>query len=86
MESSELRQIDMKNYTFYYIDGMIKIKGFVFDNILIDEKSYKIILVYSIHGKALFDSISLRIRFDEMHGFIKIYVEITYLLLLGSEK
>ena len=48
MESNEeLKENDIKNRTCYYFTGIIKIEGFDFD-ILIDEKSYKNILVYNI--------------------------------------
>ena len=41
----ELKEIDIKNRTYYYFDGIIKIEDFNLDNILTDEKSYKNILV-----------------------------------------
>ena len=49
MESNnKLNEIDIKNLTGYYFDDTIKIKDFYLDNILKDEKSYKIISVYNI--------------------------------------
>ena len=48
MESSELKEVDVKNGTSYYFDNIIKIENFDFNNISIDEKSYKNILVYDI--------------------------------------
>ena len=48
MESSELKEIDIKNCTCYYFDDIIKIENFEFDNILIDGKLYKNILDYNI--------------------------------------
>ena len=50
----------IKNRTFYYFDEMIKIEDFDFDNVLLDEKSYKNI---SISYKSLIDAKPLRIRF-----------------------
>ena len=42
MESNnELKQIDIKNYTCYYFDDIIKVGDFNFDDILLDEKSYE---------------------------------------------
>ena len=35
----------------YYFDDIIKIEYFNLDNVLIDEKSYKLILVYNIFTK-----------------------------------
>ena len=37
----------------YYFDGTIKTEDFDFDHILIDEKSYKYILLYNISNKTL---------------------------------
>ena len=40
MESNdELKEINIKNRTFYYFDDIIKIEDFNLDNIVIDEKS-----------------------------------------------
>ena len=41
-------KIDIKNSTCYYFDGIIKFEDFDFVNILINEKSYKNILVHNI--------------------------------------
>ena len=52
MESNgELKEINIKNHTCYYFDDIIKIEDVDFDNILLDEKSYKNILVYDIAYK-----------------------------------
>ena len=52
MESNyELKEINIKNHTSYYFDDQIKFKDFDLDNILIDEKSYKNILVDYISSK-----------------------------------
>ena len=83
MESNELKEINIKNHTFYF-DDIIKIEDFDFD-ILIDEKSYKNILVYDISNKNLFGSKPLGIRFDEVDGSIRVYDGIRYLILIGSE-
>ena len=87
MESNDkLKKIDIKNRTCYYFDDVIKIEDFDLDNILIDEKSYKKMLVYNISYKILIDSKPLRIRFDKIDGFIRVYDGSRYLLLFGSEK
>ena len=46
--NAELKEINIKNHTYYYFDGINKIEDFDFDNFLLDEKSYKNILVYNI--------------------------------------
>ena len=53
-----------------------------FDNALIDEKSHKNIFVYDISYKILFGSKPLRIRFDEVDGFIRVYDGIRWLCVL----
>ena len=40
------------------------------DNILIDEKPYKNVLVYNISYKTLIDAKPLLIRFNKIDGFI----------------
>ena len=60
-------------------------KDFAFDNIFIDEKSSKNVLVYDISYKTLFGSKPLRIRFDEVDGFIRVCNEARYLTLFGSK-
>ena len=68
----ELKEIDVRNSMCYYFDDIIKIEDVGID-ILIDEKSYKNILVYSASYKSLIDSKPLRIRLDKIDGFIRVY-------------
>ena len=69
----------------YYFDDLIKFEDFDLDNILIDEKSHENILIYDISYKTLIDSNPLRIRFDEIDGFIIIYGGTRFLTLFSSE-
>ena len=55
-------------------------------SILIDTKSHENILVYNISYKSLIDSMPLRIRFDKIDGFIRVFDGPRYLALFGSEK
>ena len=85
MESKdELKEVDIKNRTCYYFDDMIIDLHIDFDNILLDEKSYKNryenILIYDISYKTFMVAKLLRIRFDKISGFIKIYDGIKYLI------
>ena len=60
----------------YYFDDIMKIEDINFDNILLDKKSYKTyenILIYEISYKIFMAVKSLRIRFDEIDRFNKIY-------------
>ena len=50
-----------------------------------DEKLYENILVYNISYKTSIDSKPLRIRFDKIDGYIRIYDGTRYLVLFGSE-
>ena len=45
MENNEFLKVRIKNGTSYYFDDIIKFEDFDFGNILIDEKSYKNILI-----------------------------------------
>ena len=68
------------------ISETIKLKDFDLDNILIDKNSFENILIYDISYKNLIDPKPLRIRFDKINGFIRIYDGTRYLALFGSEK
>ena len=72
--------------TSYNFDGIIKLEDFDIDDILIDEKSSKNILICNIFHKTLIEAELLPIRFDRIDGFIRIYDGNRYLTLFGSEK
>ena len=46
--SNKIKDVDIKNHTYYFFDGIINIKNVDIDNIKIDETSYKNILIYYI--------------------------------------
>ena len=46
--SNKIKVIDIKNQTYYFFDDIINMKNFNSNNIKIDEKSYKNILIYYI--------------------------------------
>ena len=69
----ELTEINIKNCMCYYFDDIIKIEDVILDNIFIDERSYKNILVYKISYKLLTDAKPLRIRFDKTDQFIRVF-------------
>ena len=79
----ELKEIDMKNHESYFSDDKITIEDFDFDNILLDKKSYRNILVYDISYKTLISAKPLRIMFDKADI---VYDETRYLILLDPEK
>ena len=87
MESNyELKEINVKNHTCYYFDDQIKFKDFDLDNILIDEKSYKNILVYYISSKTWIVDKPLCIKFNKVDGYIRVYDGNRYLVLYSPEK
>ena len=46
--SNKVKDIDIKNRTYYLFDAIMNIKNFDSNNSKIDEKSYRNILVYYI--------------------------------------
>ena len=46
--SNKVKDIDIKNRTYYFFNDIINMKKFYLNNIKIDEKSYKNILIYYI--------------------------------------
>ena len=86
MENNEFKRVCIKIRTCYYFDDVIKLEDFDLDNILIDKKSHENILISDISYKTLIDPKSLRIIFDKIDGFIRIYDGTRYLTLFGSEK
>ena len=54
--SNKIKDIDIKNRTYYFFDDIINIKNFDPNKIKIDEKSYKNILIYYIGYMTIKDS------------------------------
>ena len=73
MGNNEIKKDCIKNRTWNYFDDIIKLEDFHLDNIFIDEKWHKNILIYDISYKTLIGSKPLRIRFDKIDGIIRIY-------------
>ena len=66
----ELNKIDIKNRTCYYFDDIITNRDIYSVDVLLDEKIYENISVCDISYKTLTGPKPLRIRFDEIDGFI----------------
>ena len=77
------KEIDIKNRACYYFDDIMKIEDFNLDNILIEEKLWKNILIYNISYKNLIAAKPLRIRFDKVNGFIGVDDGTRHLVLFG---
>ena len=60
--NDELIEINIKNDIRSYFNDIIKIEDFDFNNILLDEKSYKITLVFVISYKAFIVAKPVHIR------------------------
>ena len=64
--SNKVKDIDIKNRTYYLItttfNDIINIENFDLNNIKIDEKSYKDILIYYIGYVTIKDSIYVKIN------------------------
>ena len=85
MKNSEFKKVYIKNCTRYYFDDIIKWEDFDHNNVLIDEKSEKQLLIYEFSYKNLIGVKPLRIKFEKIDGFIRIYDGARYLTLFGSE-
>ena len=84
--NNKLKELSIKNCPCHFLGDIIKLEDFVFDNILINENSYENILVYDISLKILIGVKPLRIRFNKVNGFIRVYDGTKYLVLFGDEK
>ena len=84
--NDELKEINIKNTTCYYIHGVIEIEYFDFDNILLYEKTYENISFYEISYKTLTGAKLLHIKFDKVDGLTRVYDGAMYLILFGAQK
>ena len=73
MENNEFNKVRIKNRMCYYFNDIIKLEDFDIDNILIEEKSHKSILIYDISCKTLIEAKTLNILLGKIDGFIRIY-------------
>ena len=67
-----MEKISIEICTCYYFDDMLKIEDLDFDSILLDEKSDENILIYNISYKTLTGTKPSRMRFDKVHGLIRV--------------
>ena len=82
----KLKEINIKNCTCYYFNDINKFGDFDVDNILIDEKIYENTLLYNVSYKALMGATPLRIAFNQIDVFIRIYDRTGYLALFEGKK
>ena len=60
--SNKVKHMEIKNRTYHFFDDIINIKNFDPNNIKIDEKSYKNILIYNIGYVTIKDSKYVKIN------------------------
>ena len=68
----KLKEIDIKNRTCYYFDGIIEDADIYFSDFSLDEKLYEKNSVSDIPHKTSTGLKSLHIRFDKINGFIRV--------------
>ena len=60
--SNKVKDISIKNHTYYFFDDILNIKNFDLNNFKIDEKSHKDILIYYTGYMTKKDSKSVKIN------------------------
>ena len=60
--SNKVKDIRIKKHTYYFLDDIIKMKNSDPNNIKIDEKLYKNILIYYIRSMTIKDSKYVKIN------------------------
>ena len=68
--SNKVKDINIKNQTYYFFDDIIDVKNFDLNNIKIDEKLYKNILIYYIGYVTIKDSEYVKINSAYLLYFI----------------
>ena len=92
--SNKVKDISIKNHTYYFFDDIINTKKFDLNNIKIDEKSYKNILVYYI-GYVTIKELkyvkinrvsSLYILFSKMNRYFEEIIKNKYLTIVPANE
>ena len=92
--SNKVKDIDIKNHTCYFFDDIINIKSFDPNNIKIDERSYKNILIYYIGYVTIkeskyvkFNSVNpLYLIFSKVNGYFEAISKSKYLALVPTNE
>ena len=90
----KFKDISIKNRTYYFFDDIINIKCFDPNNIKIDEKSYKNILIYYIRYVMIKDSKYIKINsvnplyltINKMNKYFEESNENKYLMLVPTNE
>ena len=92
--SNKVKDIDLKNRTYYFFNDIINIKKIDLNNIKIDEKSYKNILIYYVGYVTIKGSKYVKINsvnplyltFNKVNGYFEEINENKYLKLVSTNK
>ena len=93
--SNKVKYIDIKNRTYYFFNNIININNFDPNNIKIDEKSYKNILIYYIGYVTIKDSKDVKINsinifsnliFSKLNGYFEEINKSKYLMLVPTNE
>ena len=87
-----MRGIDIKNHTYYFFDNIINIKTFKPNEIKLNEKSYKNILIYYIGYVTIKDSKCIKINsisplyliINKVNGYFEEINKNKYLTLVST--
>ena len=89
---NKVKDIDIKNHTYYFFDYISNIKNFDPNNVKIDEKSSKDILIYYIGYMMIKDSKYVKINsvnllhvvFNRKNGYFEEIYKSNYLTLVPT--
>ena len=92
--SNKFKDISIKNDTYYFFNDIINIKNFDPNNIKIDEKSYKNILIYCIGYIIIKDLKYVKINsvnhlyfiFSKVNGYFEEINKNKYLMLVPTNE
>ena len=92
--SNKVKDIDIRNYTYYFFNVIINIKSFDLSKINIDEKSYENILIHYIGYVTIKDSkcikinsmSSLYLTFNKVNGYFEKINGSKYLTLVSTNE
>ena len=90
--SNKIKNIDIKNCTYYFFNDIINIENFSPNNIKIDEKSYKKILIYNIAYVTIKECVKiysvnyLYLTFRNVNGYFEEVNKSKYLTLVCTNK
>ena len=90
--SNKMRDIDIKNHTYYFFDNIVNIKTFKPNEIKLNEKSYKNILIYYIGYVTIKDSKCIKINsinplyliINKVNGYFEEINKNKYLMLVST--